>query len=298
MEQAVKPQALSALDESRILDLDVRQDLREGREPFQRIMHARHALAEDGVLRLRAIFEPKPLYGVLAREGFGHWTERLADDDWRVWFYPDGSRAQTVTPAAPTPPANASIPAAGSGYPSTAAAAGSASAPTPRAPSTGKPLHNCGTPRPEPTDMHLLDVRGMEPPEPMSATLEALATLPRGHTLVQINARVPRFLLPELESRGFQYTVRDDQPGVVRVFIRHAEEVPVLDVRILPPREKHPTIFATFDGLEPGASFVILNDHDPVPLRYQFMAERPDAFSWEYLEDGPETWRVRLTRVA
>ena len=269
-----KPAELESLDPSRILDLDVREDLRSGRDPFQRIMHARHALADDGVLRLRAIFEPRPLYGVLGKEGLTHWTEQLADDDWRVWFY----RA----------------PAEGAAVGATSAAAG----PRPRPRSTGAALPTCGTPRPEPTDVIVLDVRGLEPPEPMQRTLEALEALPRGHTLAQVNSRVPRLLLPELERRGFQYAIHEEQPDVVRVLIRHAEALPVLDVRVLPPREKHPTIFATFDALEPGASFVLLNDHDPVPLRYQFMGERPNAFTWEYLEQGPETWRVEIGRVA
>lgn len=41
-----------------------------------------------------------------------------------------------------------------------------------------------------------------------------------------------------------------------------------LDVRIIPPREKHPTIFQTFEALEPGSSLILVNDHDPLPLRY------------------------------
>ena len=48
-----------------------------------------------------------------------------------------------------------------------------------------------------------------------------------------------------------------------------------LDVRVIPPREKHPTIFRTFDTLASGQSLVLLNDHDPRPLRYQLLAERP-----------------------
>ncbi len=69
-----------------------------------------------------------------------------------------------------------------------------------------------------------------------------------------------------------------------------------LDVTRIPPADKHPTIFETFDELEAGESFVIVNDHDPVPLKYQFEAERgEEAFGWEYLEQGPETWRVKLT---
>ncbi|WMJ73626.1 iron-sulfur cluster repair di-iron protein [Cytophagaceae bacterium ABcell3] len=74
--------------------------------------------------------------------------------------------------------------------------------------------------------------------------------------------------------------------------------IQVLDVRVIEPRLKHPTIFETFDGLEPGESFVILNDHDPKPLFYQFLAERPDQFNWEYLEQGPEEWQVRIGKNA
>ncbi|MFW5968448.1 MAG: DUF2249 domain-containing protein [Persicimonas sp.] len=51
-------------------------------------------------------------------------------------------------------------------------------------------------------------------------------------------------------------------------------------------------------GRDDGESFVIKNDHDPRPLRYQFQAERPVQFGWEYLEEGPEVWRVRLTKTA
>ena len=70
-----------------------------------------------------------------------------------------------------------------------------------------------------------------------------------------------------------------------------------LDVRPIQPREKHPTIFRTFDSLASGESMLLINDHDPRPLRYQLAAERPDAFEWEYQEQGPEVWRVRISRV-
>ena len=265
-----RPDALHDVDPSRILDLDVRRDLREGNDPFHRIMHARQALAGDGILRLRATFEPRPLYGVMRHEGFLHWAEPMAEDDWRVWFYrPDGHvAAVSEAPEAPN--------------------AAGRSAPT--------RLPTCGTPGPPPTDMVVLDVRGMEPPEPLTATLARIESLPEGHTLIQINQRQPHFLFPELERRGFQFSVREEGDEV-RVFIRRREEYPVLDVRLLPPKEKHPTIFATFDALEPRAAFVIANDHDPIPLKYQFQAERPGAFEWEYQAEGPDLWRVLLRRI-
>jgi uncharacterized protein (DUF2249 family) len=70
-----------------------------------------------------------------------------------------------------------------------------------------------------------------------------------------------------------------------------------LDVRNIPPRDRHPMIFNLFDSLQPGESFELVNDHAPKPLYYQFLHERADLFVWEYLEEGPETWRVRITRA-
>jgi len=70
-----------------------------------------------------------------------------------------------------------------------------------------------------------------------------------------------------------------------------------LDVRTIIPRERHAKIFALFDGLAPNESFILVNDHAPRPLYYEFMHERPDQFTWEYLEEGPEVWKVRITRV-
>lgn len=70
-----------------------------------------------------------------------------------------------------------------------------------------------------------------------------------------------------------------------------------LDVRTLAPAKRHETIFAAYDGLGAGGAFVLVNDHDPKPLYYQFEAEHPGTFSWDYLESGPRTWRVRIGRV-
>ena len=72
----------------------------------------------------------------------------------------------------------------------------------------------------------------------------------------------------------------------------------VVDVRNTPPPQRHPLIFSTFESLAPGESFVLLNDHDPKPLYYQFKFERDGQFDWEYLEEGPEDWRVRISKTA
>lgn len=71
----------------------------------------------------------------------------------------------------------------------------------------------------------------------------------------------------------------------------------VVDVRQTPPAQRHPMIFGTFENLSAGQSFELVNDHDPKPLYYQFQAELTGTFEWEYLERGPETWRVRITKI-
>ena len=154
------PLALQVLDATGFVEADVREELRAGKEPFARIMAARHEVPEGGGLVVRAIFEPAPLYKVMAKQGFVHHTEKLAEDDWRVWFYPD---------------------------------------------------------------VMVLDVRDMEPPEPLAFTLAALETLPAGGTLVQVNVRVPQFLLPKLVDRGFAYEIREVAPDRVHLFIRRPE---------------------------------------------------------------------------
>jgi uncharacterized protein (DUF2249 family) len=69
-----------------------------------------------------------------------------------------------------------------------------------------------------------------------------------------------------------------------------------VDARKYEPKDKHTTIFNTFEALASGESMELINDHDPRPLHYQFIIERPDTFEWEYLEEGPEVWRVSITK--
>jgi TusA-related sulfurtransferase len=193
-------QALATLPPERVVEADVREDLRNGQEPFSRIMAARQTVPADGVLKLRAIFEPVPLYRVMEKQGLEHYTEKLAEDDWVVWFYP----AELESPAVGR---------------RSEADSGSRVADSERRtqslPATRHPLPA--------TDTIILDVRGMEPPEPMVRTLAALETLPAGATLLQLNERVPQFLLPKLAELGFSYEVREQNDSLVRVFIRRHE---------------------------------------------------------------------------
>ncbi len=172
-----KPVALVAVPEGRQIHLDVREDIRRGQEPFARIMAAIKTLGADQVLVLRAPFEPAPLYDVLGKRGFAHWTERRAGDDWSVWFYRE-----------------------------------------PGAGPVGRAQESRETPAVEPR-ARLLDVRGLEPPEPMVKILEALERLAPGDTLEVLHERRPMLLYPQLDDRGFVHETDEVERGVTRIRI-------------------------------------------------------------------------------
>jgi hypothetical protein len=179
-----------------IREVDVREDLRSGNEPFSKIMAAVAALGDGETLRLRTTFEPVPLFTVLGKRGFVHESEEHAADDWSVWFWrPAGGAGDR---ASSTPPVDASIDGS-------AAATSTADVPS-----------VAGITADEKT--LVLDVRGLNPPEPLMRTLAALETLPEGHELLQINARVPQFLFPMLVERGFACEV--DESHADRVLVR------------------------------------------------------------------------------
>jgi hypothetical protein len=179
-----------------VVELDVRDELSKGGEPFSRIMGAVAGLAEREVLHLRAPFEPVPLFAVMQKRGFAHRTEQHAGDDWSVWFFRRQMAAEI--PIAPTASATQSVGA------------------------SPNPADQGAENVPARTEVWL-DVRDMEPPEPLVRTLEALESLPPESMLVQLNLRIPQFLLPILGERGFHFTIDESQPHEVQVRIWRAQ---------------------------------------------------------------------------
>lgn len=78
-----------------------------------------------------------------------------------------------------------------------------------------------------------------------------------------------------------------------------------VDVREVPKPRRHPLIFARFDALAVGESFVLINSHDPKHLRQEFERDHPAAYDWHYLSSGDSDdlnradrlWRIRITRL-
>ena len=71
-----------------------------------------------------------------------------------------------------------------------------------------------------------------------------------------------------------------------------------LDVRGLRKPDKHPAIFQTYEALQVGESVDLVNDHDPKHLRDEFEIDHPGSHAWEYLDEGAEAWRIRITKLS
>jgi len=75
------------------------------------------------------------------------------------------------------------------------------------------------------------------------------------------------------------------------------DEAEKLDVRTLAHGARHEIIFRKLHALAAGGRLVIVNDHDPKPLRYQLDAAWPGLFDWTYVAAGPEVWQIEITRL-
>ena len=169
--------AVSALLKQGTTLLDVRPILERGGEPFGVIMEGLAKLAPGQGLAVRATFEPKPLYAVLAVKGYGHQTRRLAEEDWLVEFLPQAAGAKAAAPA--QEPAR---------VPAFAVA-------------------------------EELDVRGLEPPEPMMRILGRCRTLGPGDVLKVVHDHRPELLYPRLDAEGLLHRTEETPDGLVHLAI-------------------------------------------------------------------------------
>ena len=167
-----------------------------------------------------------------------------------------------------------------------------------------------------------LDVRDLAPAQRHETIFASYEDLAPGQGFVLVNDHDPKPLRYQFEAEQagqFTWDSIEAGPEVWRVRIGRppaaakagdgqaapsggqagpddSDEEPDLDVRQLAHWQRHDVIFTAYRTLKPGAGFVLVNDHDPLPLRYQFEANYPGEFTWDYLEAGPKAWRVRIGR--
>jgi uncharacterized protein (DUF2249 family) len=70
-----------------------------------------------------------------------------------------------------------------------------------------------------------------------------------------------------------------------------------LDVRPTEPKDRFETIMGAYQALPAGGTMELVVDHDPRCMYYTLQAtEGDETFRFDYLEEGPEVWRVEVTR--
>jgi uncharacterized protein (DUF2249 family) len=179
-----------------LAELDVREDIRQGRDPFARIIAATEALPVGGRLRLRAPFKPAPMIHLLTRRGYTCAAQEGRGGEWSVLIE---RRRGGGGPLPSPPPACPGRPSGRSGAPE--------ASPPPEAPESPPPAETPGA--------REVDARGLEPPEPMMRILEAVETLKPGETLLARTDRRPMFLYEQLEQRGCEGESREAEEGGV-----------------------------------------------------------------------------------
>jgi uncharacterized protein (DUF2249 family) len=163
--------------------IDVRDDIRNGREPFSKIMNAAAALREDQQMLLLAPFEPVPLVGILTGQGFRHTSRPCDSGDWEVVFVRESNApTRDETPA----------------------------------------IKQCSDQAVaiDPAEIVEVDARGLEPPLPMIKILEAAASLRIGAELRGRTDRRPVHLYSQLEERGFAAQTEEQSDGSYLTHIR------------------------------------------------------------------------------
>jgi hypothetical protein len=174
------PAWLGRLETAKQRHFDARPLLAQDKEPLGAIMRQAAKVRRGGFLVLDVPFDPAPLRRVLARKGFAAWGKPVADDHWRIWFLKDPDAARANEP-------------------------GDDKAEKARIWQEGEATH--------------IDVRGLEPPEPMLAILREIERPDGPSALTVHHEREPVFLYPELAERAWRHKLIAGDPGEVRLYL-------------------------------------------------------------------------------
>lgn len=154
-------------------------------------------------------------------------------------------------------------------------------------------------------DMNILDATQLAPPVKHSTIFARIAELKDGESFMLHNDHDPKPLHYHLQAEygdtySWEYVEEGPEWWKVKIAKRatmlSGASENILDVTKLEPRVKHSTIFERYHVLNEGTNLTIHNDHDPKPLYYQMLGELGNVFIWEYLEEGPEWWKVKITK--
>lgn len=179
-----KPLFLQNINPQRLVSLDVRPILSEGSDPLRQIMDKINQLQPGQVLEIVNTFVPRPLMGLLKKQGFDSYAAIIHDDLVKTYFYRE-TKAQV---------------------------------------NNGKENVDKAMGWNELMEkykgkMDVVDVRNLEMPKPMMTILELLDKLVADKALFVHHKRIPVFLLPELADRKLDYRINEVAEGDVQLII-------------------------------------------------------------------------------
>ena len=177
-----RPAYLAQLPDKSILTLDVCEDIATGNDPFLKIMKAVDEIGENNALLIINTFEPTPLIAILIKKGYRYWTDVKNENRVYTYFWRETETEDQETATL-----------------------------LPGEQSFDEVLaHFAGK-------VKRIDVRAMEMPQPMVTILTTLEELPQDNALYVAHKRVPQFLLPQLQERGFKVLI--DEVGPTEVYL-------------------------------------------------------------------------------
>ncbi|CBL44065.1 Hypothetical protein HDN1F_04820 [gamma proteobacterium HdN1] len=156
----------------------------------------------------------------------------------------------------------------------------------------------------------LMDLRKIEEAEWKHVVLHRYAMMQEGDVMELVSAELPAEIYQQFTAKfagrhDWQWKKQGPDEFIAHITKKKASGlegegfalVAEYDLRPYPPAERHEMFYKAFADIKAGEAFEFLNDHDPKPLYYQMEAESKDPFRWEYLEQGPEDWRVRVVKT-
>ena len=174
-----KPEFLNNIDKQKIKKLDVRSIIDSGKDPFIDIMSFIKELGEEDIFLLVNSFEPIPLYSVLEKKGFIHFTEKN-ENIFEVYFYKSESSKK---------------------------------------PKVENDNEQSDDKEYDLSNVIEIDVRKLGPPEPMIKILETLSQVDEKTLLLVHHHREPLMLYPKLEERGYHAVTNKIEENYYKVVI-------------------------------------------------------------------------------
>ncbi|MGE5504785.1 MAG: DUF2249 domain-containing protein [Actinomycetota bacterium] len=163
---------------------DVRPALAQGGDPFSAIMERAEGVGFGGVFVVDAPFNPSPLRRILAGCGFSSFGRKLAEGHWRVYFHRDGGAAWEADAEVEVMPEGAMA-------------------------------------WREEDGIHI-DVRRLQPPQPMVAILRLIEGLSEPCPIIVHHDREPRYLAPELAERGWAIVRTESEFANIRLWLERS----------------------------------------------------------------------------